>query len=143
MFVSVDILIEMVKCCYFVGNCKLCPFYKAPKFGMIGSCAGNKKVGEALLNFLISVKAKEELEQLSLLDPDRQQITEASEPNQAESDPADQQVTGKCEEPAHWIEDEYGYNRCSACGFEFGSPEEKCAVCPRCGTAMEESNEEP
>lgn len=69
MFVSVDILIEMVKCCYFVGNCKLCPFYKAPKFGMIGQCMGPKKVGDALLSFLISVKAKEELEQLGLLDP--------------------------------------------------------------------------
>ena len=88
MFVSVDILIEMVKCCYFVGNCKLCPFYKAPKFGMIGQCMGPKKVGDALLSFLISVKAKEELEQLGLLDPDRPE----TEADPAEEAPANQQA---------------------------------------------------
>lgn len=92
MFVSVDILIEMVKCCFFVGNCKLCPFYKAPKFGMIGTCMGPKKVGDALLSFLISVKAKEELEQLGLLDQD---------PEQAAEEPADQHAAGNeaAEEP--------------------------------------------
>lgn len=68
--VPVDYLIEMVKCCYFVGNCKLCPFYKAPKFGMIGSCQGPKKVGTGLLEFLISVKAKEEREQMELFEAD-------------------------------------------------------------------------
>ena len=82
--VPVDYLIEMVKCCYFVGNCKLCPFYKAPKFGMIGSCLGPKKVGTELLDFLISVKAKEELQQLGLLDPDR---PETADPADGAQDP--------------------------------------------------------
>lgn len=75
----VDILIEMVKCCYFVGNCKLCPFYKAPKFGMIGACSGPKKVGETLLNFLISVKAEKELEQLQLFNAEQESCEESQE----------------------------------------------------------------
>lgn len=101
MYTSVDILIEMVKCCYFVGNCKLCPFYKAPKFGMIGSCVGPKKVGEGLLGFLINVKAKEEAEQLALFEKSGQ--PEASEPDQSEAEPADQQTAGVSEEPADWM----------------------------------------
>lgn len=84
--VPVDFLIEMVKCCYFVGNCKLCPFYKAPKFGMIGSCMGPKKVGGEMLEFLISVKAKEELEQLKQLD-----LFEGSDQEQAEEAQSEEQ----------------------------------------------------
>lgn len=68
MIVPLDTLIEMVSCCYFIGNCKLCPFYKAPKFGVIGSCVGQKKVGDALLDTLLSYKAKEEAEQLDLFE---------------------------------------------------------------------------
>ena len=66
--VPTEVLIEFVQCCYFSGSCKVCPFYKAPKFGMIGKCMGSKKVGETLLNFLISVKSKEEAEQLELFE---------------------------------------------------------------------------
>ena len=46
----------------------MCPFYKASKYGMIGKCVGSRKVGETLLNFLISVKSKEEAEQLELFE---------------------------------------------------------------------------
>ena len=82
--VDADILIEMVKCCYFVGNCKLCPMYKAPKFGMIGSCIGPKKVGGLMLDFLIRVKAKDELEQLQLIS---QAQPEEADPDDGAQDP--------------------------------------------------------
>ena len=38
---------------------------------MIGKCMGSKKVGETLLNFLISVKTEEEKEQLELWEAER------------------------------------------------------------------------
>ena len=77
MMMPIDSLIEMVKCCYFVGRCKLCPFYKEPKFGMIGKCMGSQKVGEALLDFLLMTKAKEQAEQLGLQYPPVLQEEEA------------------------------------------------------------------
>lgn len=41
-----------------------------------------------------------------------------------------------------WIEDDYGYNRCSECGFEYDTPEEKSPYCPHCGALMEPDPEE-
>lgn len=37
-----------------------------------------------------------------------------------------------------WIEDDYGYNRCSACGWEWDEPEAVSLYCPHCGAKMEE-----
>ena len=37
-----------------------------------------------------------------------------------------------------WIEDDYGYNRCSACGWEWDEPEAVSLHCPHCGAKMEE-----
>ena len=37
-----------------------------------------------------------------------------------------------------WIEDDYGYNRCSACGWEWDEPESVSPYCPHCGAKMEE-----
>nr|DAQ52723.1 MAG TPA: hypothetical protein [Caudoviricetes sp.] len=37
-----------------------------------------------------------------------------------------------------WIEDDYGYNRCSACGWEWDEPESVTPYCPHCGAKMEE-----
>lgn len=64
--VSIDDMIQMVTNCYFTGKCKICPFYKAPKFGTIGSCVGSKKVGNELLDWFLYIKAKEELAQMEL-----------------------------------------------------------------------------
>ncbi len=38
----------------------------------------------------------------------------------------------------HWVEDQYGYNRCSECGYEHGSPEYVTPFCPGCGAHMED-----
>lgn len=39
-----------------------------------------------------------------------------------------------------WIEDDYGYNRCSACGFEEDEPERVTPYCPSCGAKMDEED---
>lgn len=36
-----------------------------------------------------------------------------------------------------WMMDDYGYCRCSECGYEFDYPEEKTPYCPGCGANME------
>ena len=36
-----------------------------------------------------------------------------------------------------WIENDYAFNRCSECGYEFDHPEEKTTFCPGCGSNME------
>ena len=40
-----------------------------------------------------------------------------------------------------WIEDDYAYNRCSECGYEYDHPEEKSPYCPNCGANMDLENE--
>ncbi len=43
-----------------------------------------------------------------------------------------------------WIEDEYAYNRCSECGFEYEGPEYVTPYCPNCGAKMDgEDGEKP
>ena len=36
-----------------------------------------------------------------------------------------------------WLEDEYGYCRCSICGYEHDDPETTTPYCPNCGAKME------
>ena len=36
-----------------------------------------------------------------------------------------------------WIEDDYGYNHCSACGWEWDEPETVSPYCLHCGTKMD------
>ncbi len=38
---------------------------------------------------------------------------------------------------AEWIEDGYGYYRCSACGWEWDDRETVTPYCPHCGAHME------
>ena len=35
-----------------------------------------------------------------------------------------------------WLEDEYGYCRCSRCGYEHDQPETATPYCPECGARM-------
>ena len=35
-----------------------------------------------------------------------------------------------------WIEDEYGFFRCSVCGYEWDEPEYSEPCCPKCGATM-------
>ncbi|MFR1888392.1 MAG: hypothetical protein ACLSX0_01310 [Anaerostipes caccae] len=39
---------------------------------------------------------------------------------------------------ANWIEDRYGYNACSDCGYEWDTPEyNEAKYCPQCGAKMQ------
>lgn len=67
---SIDEMIKMIECCYFTGACKLCPFYKAPKFGAVGKCEGMTKVGTDLLDWFCEVKAGAEADQPPLFTVD-------------------------------------------------------------------------
>ena len=41
-----------------------------------------------------------------------------------------------------WIYDDYGYARCSNCGWEWDVPETITPYCPNCGAHMEDSDAE-
>lgn len=36
-----------------------------------------------------------------------------------------------------WVEDEYGYCRCTRCGYEHDAPETTTPYCPECGARMD------
>lgn len=46
----------------------------------------------------------------------------------------------RAELTGEWLEDEYGYCRCSICGYEHDDPKATTPYCPNCGAKME-SNE--
>lgn len=41
-----------------------------------------------------------------------------------------------------WIEDDYGYNSCSNCRYEFDESDYKTPYCPECGAEMEDNSNE-
>lgn len=41
-----------------------------------------------------------------------------------------------------WIEDDYAYNRCSACGWEWDDREYVTPYCPNCGARMDGADNE-
>lgn len=45
-------------------------------------------------------------------------------------------------EYAEWIPDEYAFNRCSKCGWEWDEAEYKTPFCPHCGARMEDVEDE-
>lgn len=49
--------------------------------------------------------------------------------------PVDIKVTG--DRNGLWMEDDYGYSRCSECCYELNHPGEKTPFCPGCGANME------
>ena len=38
---------------------------------------------------------------------------------------------------ASWVEDDYGFNHCNICGWEWDTPETESAYCPNCGAKMD------
>ena len=42
----------------------------------------------------------------------------------------------RAEQTGEWLEDEYGYCRCSRCGYEHDQPETTTPYCPECGAGM-------
>ena len=43
----------------------------------------------------------------------------------------------RAEQTGEWLEDEYGYLRCSRCGYEHDQPETTTPYCPECGARMD------
>ena len=82
---SVEEVVQMVNCCYFVGSCKTCPCWKPTGFAGIGKCIGQTEVGNILLSILEPIMEKERVEkkQPSLFD----EVPEAPDMDAAEADP--------------------------------------------------------
>ena len=55
----------------------------------------------------------------------------------------DNQPTADVAEVVHgkWLEDDYGYFRCSECGSEQDTPEYTTPFCPLCGAKMDAEQE--
>lgn len=46
-----------------------------------------------------------------------------------------------CQKFGEWIEEDYGFNRCSECGWEWGESERVMPYCPNCGANMNGGDE--
>ena len=42
-----------------------------------------------------------------------------------------------CQKFGEWIEDDYGFNRCSECGWDWDEREQATPYCPNCGAKMD------
>lgn len=47
-----------------------------------------------------------------------------------------------CQKFGEWIEDDYGFNRCSECGWDWDEREQATPYCPNCGAKMEGEGDE-
>ena len=74
---------EMVNCCYFVGSCRTCPFFKRSGFANIGKCSGEKEVGKALLGILEPLLEAEKAKKQPTLFP----VDEGPDMDSVEADP--------------------------------------------------------
>lgn len=80
---SIKEVTEMVNCCYFVGSCRTCPFFKRSGFANIGKCSGEKEVGKALLGILEPLLEAEKAKKQPTLFP----VDEGPDMNSVEADP--------------------------------------------------------
>ena len=65
---TVEECIQIVNCCYFVGSCHACPAHKAVGYANIVRCAGNKEVGQALLDILEPLHNAQRMKEPTLFD---------------------------------------------------------------------------
>ena len=92
---------EMVNCCYFVGSCRTCPFFKRSGFANIGKCSGEKEVGKALLGILEPMLEAEKAKK----QPTLFEMNEGPEMDDVNADPVEaetisEEQTGEPEEIA-------------------------------------------
>lgn len=82
---TVEECIQIVNCCYFVGSCHACPAHKSAGYANIVRCAGNKEVGQALLDILEPLHNAQRMKEPTLFD-----VVEAVEAySSAEEQPTD------------------------------------------------------
>lgn len=65
---TVEECIQIVNCCYFVGSCHACPAHKSAGYANIVRCAGNKEVGQALLDILEPLHNAQRMKEPTLFD---------------------------------------------------------------------------
>lgn len=82
---SIKEVTEMVNCCYFVGSCRTCPFFKRSGFANIGKCSGEKEVGKALLGILEPLLEAEKAKKQPTLFP----VDEGPDMNEVGADPVE------------------------------------------------------
>lgn len=84
---TVEDVVQMVNCCYFVGSCKTCPCWKPTGYAGIGKCIGQTEVGNVLLSILEPIMEKERTEkkQPSLFD----EVPEAPDMSEIAADPVE------------------------------------------------------
>ena len=99
---SIKEVTEMVNCCYFVGSCRTCPFFKRSGFANIGKCSGEKEVGKALLGILEPLLEAEKAKKQPTLFP----VDEGPDMSEVGADPVEAE-TLVSEEPIAQ-EDEIG-----------------------------------
>lgn len=91
---TVEEVVQMVNCCYFVGSCKTCPCWKPTGYAGIGKCIGATEVGNVLLSILEPIMEKERAEkstQPSLFD----EVPEAPDMSDAAADPVEAETIGE------------------------------------------------
>lgn len=94
---TVEECIQIVNCCYFVGSCHACPAHKAVGYANIVRCAGNKEVGQALLDILEPLHNAQRMKEPTLFDvveaveaySSAEETTEEAPEEQAADDPAE------------------------------------------------------
>jgi len=80
---TIEDVTKMVNCCYFVGSCRMCPFFKRSGFANIGKCSGEKEVGKALLGILEPLLEAEKAKKQPTLFP----VEEGPELDEVNADP--------------------------------------------------------
>lgn len=94
---TVEECIQIVNCCYFVGSCHACPAHKSAGYANIVRCAGNKEVGQALLDILEPLHNAQRMKEPTLFDvveaveaySSAEETTEEAPEEQAADDPAE------------------------------------------------------
>ena len=95
---TVEDVVQMVNCCYFVGSCKTCPCWKPTGYAGIGKCIGATEVGNVLLGILEPIMERERAEkntQPSLFPIEE----EAPDMDAVEADPVAAEMIEKAEDP--------------------------------------------
>lgn len=91
---TIEDVTKMVNCCYFVGSCRMCPFFKRSGFANIGKCSGEKEVGKALLGILEPLLEAEKAKKQPTLFP----VDEGPDMDEINADPIEAETIDS-EEP--------------------------------------------
>ncbi|MBQ6519441.1 MAG: hypothetical protein IJI14_12025 [Anaerolineaceae bacterium] len=86
---TMEDIVQMVNCCYFVGSCRTCPFWKRTGYAMTGSCRVPKAVGQVLLDVFEPMLNNEDEDQPRLFE------LEEEDPEEQEAEISQEQEESK------------------------------------------------